>query len=95
MLQLLLFSILQDLTHCDSFLLILKVYVREPPKQFVSMAEMMKKFQSSTRDLSLPHANGSHVNDSYFKFTLNCVHVLFYTYQIPFYIKFRVLSLSR
>ncbi|XP_030932519.1 protein TPX2-like isoform X2 [Quercus lobata] len=36
-----------------------KVYVREPPKQFVSMAEMMKKFQSSTRDLSLPHANGS------------------------------------
>ncbi|KAF3444087.1 hypothetical protein FNV43_RR13777 [Rhamnella rubrinervis] len=36
-----------------------KVYVREPPVQFVSMAEMMKKFQSSTRDLSLPSVNGS------------------------------------
>ena len=34
-----------------------KVYVRESaaPTPFVSMAEMMKKFQSSTRDLSLPH----------------------------------------
>ncbi|XWS68676.1 hypothetical protein CRYUN_Cryun04dG0111300 [Craigia yunnanensis] len=32
-----------------------KVYVREPAP-FVSMAEMMKKFQSSTRDLSLPHS---------------------------------------
>ncbi|GAV80582.1 TPX2 domain-containing protein/TPX2_importin domain-containing protein [Cephalotus follicularis] len=31
-----------------------KVYVREPATPFVSMAEMMKKFQSSTRDLSLP-----------------------------------------
>ncbi|RZB75431.1 protein TPX2-like isoform X3 [Glycine soja] len=36
-----------------------KVYVRETPATpasvpFVSMAEMMKKFQSSTRDLSLP-----------------------------------------
>ncbi|KAG5033235.1 hypothetical protein JHK85_017217 [Glycine max] len=36
-----------------------KVYVRETPTTpasvpFVSMAEMMKKFQSSTRDLSLP-----------------------------------------
>ncbi|KAL2328189.1 hypothetical protein Fmac_021616 [Flemingia macrophylla] len=36
-----------------------KVYVREPPQTpasvlFVSMAEMMKRFQSSTRDLSLP-----------------------------------------
>ncbi|EEF44398.1 protein with unknown function [Ricinus communis] len=28
-----------------------KVYVREQPAPFVSMAEMMKKFQSSTRDL--------------------------------------------
>ncbi|XVE92739.1 hypothetical protein REPUB_Repub01dG0125500 [Reevesia pubescens] len=33
-----------------------KVYVREPAAPFVSMAEMMKKFQSSTRDLSLPHS---------------------------------------
>ncbi|XWS63433.1 hypothetical protein CRYUN_Cryun06bG0096600 [Craigia yunnanensis] len=32
-----------------------KVYVREPAP-FVSMAEMMKKFQSNTRDLSLPHS---------------------------------------
>ncbi|CAN6572928.1 unnamed protein product [Malus baccata var. baccata] len=32
-----------------------KVYVREPASPFVSMAEMMKRFQSSTRDLSLPH----------------------------------------
>ncbi|XVE66174.1 hypothetical protein DITRI_Ditri08aG0059200 [Diplodiscus trichospermus] len=33
-----------------------KVYVREPAATFVSMAEMMKKFQSSTRDLPLPHS---------------------------------------
>ncbi|XVF02030.1 hypothetical protein REPUB_Repub04eG0141100 [Reevesia pubescens] len=33
-----------------------KVYVREPATPFVSMAEMMKKFQSSTRDLSLPNS---------------------------------------
>ncbi|KAL9339992.1 hypothetical protein Peur_066211 [Populus x canadensis] len=34
-----------------------KVYVREQaaPAPFVSMAEMMKKFQSNTRELSLPH----------------------------------------
>ncbi|KAI6697328.1 hypothetical protein NL676_017447 [Syzygium grande] len=35
-----------------------KVYVREPVAPFVSMAEMMKKFQSGTRDLSLPHLSG-------------------------------------
>ncbi|XP_039026728.1 protein TPX2-like [Hibiscus syriacus] len=34
-----------------------KVYVREKAAPFVSMAEMMKKFQSSTRDLSLPHSS--------------------------------------
>ncbi|KAI8551584.1 hypothetical protein RHMOL_Rhmol06G0197500 [Rhododendron molle] len=34
-----------------------KVYVREPAAPFVSMAEMMKKFQSNTRDVSLPHDN--------------------------------------
>lgn len=42
----------------------IKVYVRETPKTpaapFVSMAEMMKRFQSSTRDLSL-HSTLSHV----------------------------------
>jgi len=37
----------------------MKVYVRETPSTpasvpFVSMAEMMKRFQSSTRDLALP-----------------------------------------
>ncbi|KAF2283248.1 hypothetical protein GH714_043600 [Hevea brasiliensis] len=38
-----------------------KVYVRESaaPTPFVSMAEMMKKFQSSTRDLSLPRNKSS------------------------------------
>ncbi|GLT86859.1 hypothetical protein SLE2022_049730 [Rubroshorea leprosula] len=36
-----------------------KVYVREKTEPFVSMAEMMKKFQSSTRDLSLPQASSS------------------------------------
>ncbi|OMO62772.1 TPX2 protein family [Corchorus capsularis] len=36
-----------------------KVYVREPAP-FVSTAEMMKKFQSSTRDLSLPQSSLSH-----------------------------------
>ncbi|KAK9922575.1 hypothetical protein M0R45_031036 [Rubus argutus] len=35
-----------------------KMYVREPAAPFVSMAEMMNRFQSSTRDLSLPHVNG-------------------------------------
>ncbi|KAL6199616.1 hypothetical protein ACLB2K_029400 [Fragaria x ananassa] len=35
------------------------IYVWEPAAPFVSMAEMMNRFQSSTRDLSLPHANGS------------------------------------
>lgn len=39
-----------------------KIYVREPAP-FVSMAEMMRKFQSSTRDLSLPHVND--LNQSY------------------------------
>ncbi|KAL5573552.1 hypothetical protein UlMin_023149 [Ulmus minor] len=36
-----------------------KIYVREPAAPFVSMAEIMKKFQSSTRDMSLPHVRGS------------------------------------
>ncbi|XP_055809303.1 protein TPX2-like isoform X2 [Solanum dulcamara] len=31
-----------------------KMYVREPVAPFVSIAEMMKKFQSSTREMSLP-----------------------------------------
>ncbi|KAB2042297.1 hypothetical protein ES319_D02G205800v1 [Gossypium barbadense] len=38
-----------------------KVYVREPAAPFVSMAEMMKKFQSSTRDLSLPNSFPSNI----------------------------------
>ncbi|XP_010475004.1 PREDICTED: protein TPX2-like [Camelina sativa] len=36
-----------------------KVYVREQIAPFVSTAELMKKFQTSTRGLSLPHANTS------------------------------------
>ncbi|CAG7909000.1 unnamed protein product [Brassica rapa] len=36
-----------------------KVYVREQVAPFMSTAELMKKFQTSTRDLSLPHANPS------------------------------------
>lgn len=47
------------------------MYVRESAAPFVSMAEMMNRFHSSTRDLSLPHVNGSlsHVKElvpSYF-----------------------------
>ncbi|XP_022764096.1 protein TPX2-like [Durio zibethinus] len=38
-----------------------KVYVREPAAPFVSMAEMIKKFQSSTRDLSLPSSSLSNM----------------------------------
>ncbi|KAF7800752.1 protein TPX2-like isoform X2 [Senna tora] len=41
-----------------------KVYVRDIPTPasvpFVSMAEMMRRFQSSTRDLSLPNVNSNH-----------------------------------
>ncbi|XP_038683473.1 protein TPX2-like isoform X2 [Tripterygium wilfordii] len=36
---------------------------KEPVAPFVSMAEMMKKFQSSTRDLSLPYTNRSLSHD--------------------------------
>ncbi|GFZ05643.1 targeting protein for XKLP2 [Actinidia rufa] len=37
-----------------------KIYVREPKAApFVSMAEMMKKFQSNTREMSLPNLNNS------------------------------------
>ncbi|KAK8527741.1 hypothetical protein V6N13_085551 [Hibiscus sabdariffa] len=39
-----------------------KVYVREQAAPFVSFAEMMNKFQSCTRDLSLPHSSLSNVN---------------------------------
>ncbi|GMJ09881.1 targeting protein for XKLP2 [Hibiscus trionum] len=38
-----------------------KVYVREQAAPFVSMAEMLKKFQSSTRDLSFPHRSSSNM----------------------------------
>ncbi|KAE8703082.1 Protein TPX2 [Hibiscus syriacus] len=43
-----------------------KVYVREQAP-FVSMAEMMRKFQSSTRDLSLPHSSLSNTTKKYTK----------------------------
>ncbi|CBI21881.3 hypothetical protein VitviT2T_017662 [Vitis vinifera] len=36
-----------------------KVYVREAAAPFVSMAEMMRKFQSNTRGMSLPNLNSS------------------------------------
>lgn len=36
-----------------------ELYVRERAVPFVSMAEMMKKFQSNTREMSLPHRNSS------------------------------------
>ncbi|KAH7843215.1 hypothetical protein Vadar_013982 [Vaccinium darrowii] len=36
-----------------------KVYVREPPAPFVSMAEMIQKFQTNTRDMSLPCMSSS------------------------------------
>ncbi|KAL3821452.1 hypothetical protein ACJIZ3_007357 [Penstemon smallii] len=36
-----------------------KMYIREPAAPFVSMAEMMKKFQSSTRDSSLSLSNAA------------------------------------
>ncbi|XP_031393565.1 protein TPX2 isoform X1 [Punica granatum] len=41
-----------------------KVYVREPSTHFISTAEMVKKFQSSTRDLSRPSANNSLTHDA-------------------------------
>ncbi|GAB2285376.1 hypothetical protein Dimus_019829 [Dionaea muscipula] len=37
-----------------------KIYVRETAAPFVSMAEMMKKFQSSTREIALPQNSLSH-----------------------------------
>ncbi|KAH6833906.1 targeting protein for XKLP2 [Perilla frutescens var. hirtella] len=36
-----------------------KMYFREPAAPFVSMAEMMKKFQSGTREMSLPRGSCS------------------------------------
>ncbi|KAK4723575.1 hypothetical protein R3W88_026354 [Solanum pinnatisectum] len=40
-----------------------KMYVREPVAPFVSIAEMMKKFQSSTREMSLPRMSSSTSHD--------------------------------
>ncbi|KAG5579169.1 hypothetical protein H5410_049796 [Solanum commersonii] len=40
-----------------------KMYVREPVAPFVSIAEMMKKFQSSTREMSLPRMSSSTCHD--------------------------------
>ncbi|KAK3040493.1 hypothetical protein RJ639_028778 [Escallonia herrerae] len=41
-----------------------KMYVREPPAPFVSMAEMMKRFQSNTREMTLPRLSSSMINDA-------------------------------
>ncbi|KAJ4975961.1 hypothetical protein NE237_001067 [Protea cynaroides] len=41
-----------------------KVYVREPAAPFVSMAEMVKKFQSNTREIGLTHGYNSISHDS-------------------------------
>ena len=60
-----LFATITMLTWLNTFFYV-KIYVREPKAApFVSMAEMMKKFQSSTREMSLPNLNNSfsHVND--------------------------------
>ncbi|XP_075112724.1 protein TPX2-like isoform X2 [Nicotiana tabacum] len=40
-----------------------KMYVREPVAPFVSTAEMMKKFQSSTREMSLSRMSNSTLHD--------------------------------
>ncbi|XP_019186779.1 PREDICTED: protein TPX2-like [Ipomoea nil] len=40
-----------------------KIYVREPAAPFISMAEMMKKFESSTREMSIPCMNFSMSHD--------------------------------
>ncbi|PHT71623.1 hypothetical protein T459_22408 [Capsicum annuum] len=40
-----------------------KMYAREPVPPFVSIAEMMKKFQSSTREMSLPPMSNSTSQD--------------------------------
>lgn len=47
-----------------------KVYVREPAAPFVSMAEMMKRFQSNTREVSLPQDNAAVVAQKKTKLTL-------------------------
>lgn len=39
------------------------MYAREPVPPFVSIAEMMKKFQSSTREMSLPPMSNSTSQD--------------------------------
>ncbi|KAK3033299.1 hypothetical protein RJ639_033767 [Escallonia herrerae] len=41
-----------------------KMYVREPPAPFVSMAETMKRFQSNTREMTLPRLSSSTINDA-------------------------------
>ncbi|KAG9160944.1 hypothetical protein Leryth_025005 [Lithospermum erythrorhizon] len=46
-----------------------KLYVREPSRQFVSAAEMILKFQSSTRDMSLQGATNSVQHKSKLKLT--------------------------
>ncbi|KAI3457208.1 hypothetical protein Pfo_013871 [Paulownia fortunei] len=41
-----------------------KMYVREPAAPFVSMAEMMRKFQSGTREVSLPRSSSLSQSDA-------------------------------
>ncbi|KAL2245824.1 UNVERIFIED_CONTAM: Protein TPX2, partial [Sesamum indicum] len=40
-----------------------KMYIREPAAPFVSMAEMMRKFQSGTREMSLPRTSSLSQSD--------------------------------
>ncbi|XP_019174097.1 PREDICTED: protein TPX2-like [Ipomoea nil] len=40
-----------------------KIYVREPASPFISTAEIMKKFESSTREMSMPCMNCSMSHD--------------------------------
>ncbi|XP_019175116.1 PREDICTED: protein TPX2-like [Ipomoea nil] len=40
-----------------------KIYVRERAAPFISMAEMMRKFESSTSQMSMPHMNCSMLHD--------------------------------
>lgn len=86
-------------SHWNS--LILKVYVRErePAAPFVSMAEMMQKFNSSTRDLSLPQNTSlSHVKQKESRFFLIAVEACFslHFFFLPeFFTPFFASGLSR
>lgn len=56
------FGIYSNFGCCESNITLfstLKMYVREPIAPFVSTAEMLKKFQSSTREMSLSRMSSS------------------------------------